>query len=719
MGALNPSNPNQPAPAGTTTNHSISREQLSFVLDRIAEGVTVQDCQGRLVYANDIAAQWLGFENRTALLNTPLTKVTDKFQIFGEDDQPFPLEQLPGRRVIEGEGEASAILRFRILATGAERWSMVRASPIYDAHNQIEYAVNIFQDVTDFKTGEQNLRFLAEISDMLAQSMDYETVLANIANLAVKSLADWCAIHLVEENGEIVQLAVAHKDPAMVKIVLELQENYPPDPTASRGVYKALHTGEEQYFPEISDDGLKALARDPAHYEKMRSLGLYSAIVLPFEARGHILGAVTLVWSESQHRYGQREIVLGKEFARRAAQAIDNVRLYQESHKLNAKLENQVNKRTAQLEQIIDRLRTEIVERQKVEKDLQRNEALFSDLFELSPDAIFLVNWGGRIVRANAQAAVMFGFDPAEIHNQPIDLLLPERFRSNHVGHRKKYQEMPQRRAMGADLELYGRRKNGDEFPVDVMLSPIQIEDEWLNISVVRDITDQKRTQVELSEVQHQLMDTFEKERLIIAQELHDDAIQELFSISYELAEIQNDLAPNEDEKVAQKLRDAHQMAQHVIQGLRNLSRELRPPALAPFGLEHAILGHLEQFHELHPDIEIHTELTPDSQFLDEKLRLALYRIYQNAVSNIARHAYAKNLWVRLALKGQQVTLEIKDDGIGFDLPKRWVEFARKGHLGLVGTRERVEAIGGKLIIATKPGKGTRIQVIVPFLKVA
>ena len=702
----------------TPKNQSISREQLSFVLDRIAEGVTVQDRQGRLVYANDIAAQWLGFENRTALLATPITNVTEKFEIFGELGSPFPLERLPGRRVIEGECEASDIIRFRIKATGTERWSMVRASPIYDALGQVEFAVNIFQDITDFKNGEQDLRFLAEISDMLAQSMDYETVLSNIANLAVKSLADWCVIHFIEENGGIVQLEVAHKNPTMVKFVLDLQNKYPPDPTSESGVFKALRTGEEQYYPEISDLGLKELARDQTHYDMMRSLGLHSAMVLPFLVRGHVLGAVTLVWSELQRRYGEREIILGKEFARRAAQAIDNVRLYQELNKLNAKLEIQVDERTAQLEQIIDRLRIEIVERQKIAKDLKKNEALFSDLFEFSPDAIFLVNRGGKIVRANAQAALMFGYDQIEIQNKSIDILLPARYRTNHVKHRKKYQEMPRRRAMGADLDLYGRRKNGDEFPVDVMLSPLQIEAEWLNISVVRDITDKKRTQVELSEVQHQLMDTIEKERLILAQELHDGTIQELFSISYELVEIQNDLARFGDDKVAQKLRDAHGMAQHAIQGLRDLSRELRPPALAPFGLEHAILSHLEQFHEIYPEIGIHSDLMPDGQILDERLRLALFRIYQHAVSNIARHAQAENLWVRLALKKQSVTLEIKDDGIGFDLPNRWVELAREGHLGLVGTRERVEAIGGNLIITTKPGKGTRIQVIVPINKV-
>ena len=692
----------------------ISQEQLSVVLSRIAEGVTVQDREGRLIYANDLAVHWLGFENQEVLLRTPITTITAKYELFDEQGTPFPLERLPGRRALDGAGEVSETIHFRISATGEEHWLMVSASSVYTAYHQIEFVVNIIQDITDFKNGEQDLRFLAEVSDLLAGSMDYQNTLSTIAKLSVNKLADWCVIHLIEENGSIIELAVAHKDQAMVARLRELQEKYPPDPTSEKGVYQVLRTGEGQFFPDITEEELKGLAQNQTHFELLRSLGLRSAMVLPFTAHGHILGAITLVWSQSRHRYGDREIVLGKELARRAALAIDNVRLYQGTINLNTQLGAQVAARTAELERTINRLRFEITERQKVEKDLERNEALFSDLFALFPDAIILIGRDGKIVQVNAQAAAMFAYDPATLVGKSIDKLLPERSRARHARYRNKYLKNPQQRAMGSDLEISGRKKNGDEFPVDVMLSPLKIDDEWLVISVVRDITEQKQAQTELSEVQHKLMDIFEKERLILAQELHDGSIQDLFSVTFELAEIENDLSQNEEEKLIEKVRAANSMTQNVIQSLRNLSTELRPPALAPFGLEQAILGHMEHFQEIHPDTIVHLDLMPDGQILDERLRLGLFRIYQHAVSNIARHAQAENLWIRLDLNDQQITLEIKDDGIGFKLPHRWVELARKGHLGLVGTRERVEAIGGKLKIITSPGKGTRIQVIVP-----
>jgi PAS domain S-box-containing protein len=319
------------------------------------------------------------------------------------------------------------------------------------------------------------------------------------------------------------------------------------------------------------------------------------------------------------------------------------------------------------------------------------------------------------VVRINARVEEIFGFDRSELLGQSIDLLLPERFRAGHVGYRQSYQQSPRLRSMGLDLELLGRRKNGKEFPVDVMLSPIKIDDEWLVICAVRDITEQKHIQSELSEVQHRLVESQEEERLRLAQELHDNTIQELFSISFQLDDIERCLIEGSLDKVENGLQESRKMVQHTILGLRNISGELRPPTLAPFGLEPAIQSHLERFQELHPNITIYKELTYDGQVLDERLKLSLFRIYQNAVSNVARHAQAEKLWVRLDLDDEKVILDIKDDGKGFDVPTRWVDLARQGHLGLIGTRERVKAIGGKLDIVSSPGKGMHVRVTVPL----
>ena len=103
-----------------------------------------------------------------------------------------------------------------------------------------------------------------------------------------------------------------------------------------------------------------------------------------------------------------------------------------------------------------------------------------------------------------------------------------------------------------------------------------------------------------------------------------------------------------------------------------------------------------------------------DGTTLPENVRLALFRIYQAALTNVVRHAQADKVVVRLHLDAEQVMLEVEDNGRGFDLPQRWIELARQGHLGLVGMVERAEAVGGQLTVQSEPGRGTVIRVTVP-----
>jgi PAS domain S-box-containing protein len=413
-----------------------NRDQLAVVLEGIGEGITVQDQQGRLVFANDLAAQLSGYENRVQMMDTPVAEIVQKFVILDERGEVIPLERLPGRRALLGEENASEVVRFRILESGEEHWSIIRASPVFGPTGRVEFAVNIFQDITDLKRSEQAQSFLAELGERFVSAMDYTAMLDEITRKAVASLADWCAVYLLKAGEAPIQMTVAHSHPEKLAWARKLQENYPPDPESDRGLYQVLQSGEPQYYEEITEAMLQASARDAEHLSILRSLGLCSAMILPMQARGHILGAITLVWAESRRRFGEQEIYLGNELARRAALAIDNVRLYQEASSLNSELEAKVARRTIQLERMIENLRAEISQRQQAEKELVKNETLFSDLFELSPDAIFLVDEQGLIVRHNAQVKEMFGYGRAELAGRPIETLLPERFRRRHVQYR-------------------------------------------------------------------------------------------------------------------------------------------------------------------------------------------------------------------------------------------------------------------------------------------
>jgi len=141
-----------------------------------------------------------------------------------------------------------------------------------------------------------------------------------------------------------------------------------------------------------------------------------------------------------------------------------------------------------------------------------QGEALFERLFEFSPDGIILTGRQGEILRVNAQVEKMFGYARDELQGQPIELLAPDRFRRQHLEHRQAYLAEPRVRPMGAGLALYARRKDGTEFPVDIMLSPVKAE-EGLVISVVRDVTERRRAEEQLRESERRFRQIAEKIR--------------------------------------------------------------------------------------------------------------------------------------------------------------------------------------------------------------
>ena len=636
-----------------------SRGELEAVLDGIQEGISIQEYDGKVVYANDIALSLLGFKERDALLNTPLETLRQRYAVFAEDGKPLPPEELPAYAVLNGAESASTLLRFHLYETNQDRWFIVTSSPVRNVFSDQIFAVNIFQDITAFKQRENDQKLLAKASEMLASSVDYQTVLERIGNILVENIADWCLVYLVSEDGKLDRTTVAHRDPTKIELLESLQKKYPPDPHYQRGAFKVMQSGQIEVFPQISEGDLRMVAQSEEHYLLLKELEMRSVLIVPLNARRQNLGAISLVWSHDGKTYGDREINLATSLSHLAGLAIDNARLYQNAIMLNEELETRVQRRTAQLERSNLQLQKYIDERALIEAELERSKTLFSDLFELSPDAIFLVDSEGIIVRFNAQAAIIFEYSPAELGDSQIETLLPDHLSSGHMLLRTFYQDQPEQRPMAAGQDLFGRRKSGKLFPVDVMLSPVKVDDQWLVICVVRDITQQKLVQAELAEVQHRLLDSLEAERLMLAQELHDGTIQELFSINFQLADVAADVEQYENDELVQKIHDASAMTQSVVEGLRTISRELRPPALAPFGLEQAIYSHMERFQELHPQIKVNFELQPDGQNLEERVRLVLFRIYQNAVSNVARHAEANHIWIKFTLDDDSACLEI------------------------------------------------------------
>jgi hypothetical protein len=143
-------------------------------------------------------------------------------------------------------------------------------------------------------------------------------------------MADWCAIELPDERGELEQVALAHVDPALVETARALRERWPPRPDTPSSPYEVLRTGEAQLLAEVPDALLEAVVTDPEQLAAVRKLGLNSALTVPMIARDRTLGVMSFVFSESGRRYTERDIAFLQELAGRAATAIENARLYTE-----------------------------------------------------------------------------------------------------------------------------------------------------------------------------------------------------------------------------------------------------------------------------------------------------------------------------------------------------------------------------------------------------
>jgi PAS domain S-box-containing protein len=239
---------------------------------------------------------------------------------------------------------------------GTLHWVEVSSQVSKDAQGQASRVTGTMRDISERKQTEERLRYLSEISQVLASSLDYATTLQRVADLTVPRLGDWCAIDIPAADGSLELVAVAHVDPAKAAWARELRQRFPPDPNAPGGVYRVLHSGESEFYPEISEEGLLARAKSDEHRTIIKNLAIRSALIVPLKVRDQTLAALTLVWSESSYRYSRADLHFAEEVAQHAAVALDNARLYSDARAaeaelrlLNAELEQRVAERTEEL----------------------------------------------------------------------------------------------------------------------------------------------------------------------------------------------------------------------------------------------------------------------------------------------------------------------------------------------------------------------------------
>ncbi|MCU1347964.1 MAG: Two-component hybrid sensor and regulator [Acidobacteria bacterium] len=281
---------------------------------------------GRIDFFNDRWYEYTGrqrgaddVETSSVLAPEEYESVVAKWQEAVRTGQPYDLEA-----------------RYRS-AAGDYRWFLARAVPVRDAGGNVIRWYGTSTDIDEQKRNEAELseerataEFLTRANDLFAQSLDYEKTLANLADMVVPILAEWCSVDMIE-NGRIRGLAVAHEDPAKVAVAYEYQQRFPAMLDDEGGIANIVRSGKIEWVPEISREMLEAGVPDRDKLEILRQLDLRSYIGAPIVIRGHVVGVLTLIGGSSRAPFDERDVWMASELTQRAAHAIENARLYSDA----------------------------------------------------------------------------------------------------------------------------------------------------------------------------------------------------------------------------------------------------------------------------------------------------------------------------------------------------------------------------------------------------
>jgi PAS domain S-box-containing protein len=337
---------------------------------------------------------------------------------------------------------------------------------------------------------------------------------------------------------------------------------------------------------------------------------------------------------------------------------------------------------------------------QEMNAALRESEERYRSLVETARDVIFTLSADGRLESLNPAFETITGWSRAEWIGHDFAPLVDPDDRSRAAG---VYRAVLEGRGLPV-FELGIRARSGGTIPVELVATPMVKDARLVGIlGVARDITDRRRAQEALRRQNEVLEDEIKR----IAHALHDEAGQLLASVHIGLADVARDLPAH----VAERLESVRGLLDKIEEQLRHLSHELRPTILDDLGLRPA-LEFLADGVWRRTGLKVAVDGSPGGR-LPAPVETALYRIVQEALTNVTKHARATRVTIALERSGRHLRCAIQDDGIGFDVA---AVLARRGSrgLGLTGIRERLHAVAGTLDIVATPRGGTRLAILVP-----
>lgn len=657
----------------------------------IAEAMPVivwsTDSEGKVNYLNERWVQYTGISREESYQ----LRISDF--IHAEDFaavEPRWLEAAAGGTRFEGE------LRLRN-KDGHYEWFLVRAVAIRDEHGKLIQWIGTSTPLNEQKRNRENFRLLAESSEILASSLNYEVTLRSVAQLAVPSLADWCTVDMVGPDGKVDRLAVANVDPEKVKWSYELEKKYPADWNAPTGVPNVIRTGKSEFYPTIPRELLVASAIDEEHMRIIDEIGFTSVMIVPLVARDFVVGAMTFVSAESGRHYTEEDLALAEDIGRRAGIAIDNAWLYRKAQE-------------------------EIEERKRAEDEVRLSETRFRALVEQSPLAIQIYAKDGYCLQANRAWEELFDtprkslegyniLDDREAANTGMAPYITRAFEGESVSIPPIY------------YDPAANNRNGRPRWLRSFMYPIKQDDAVREVAVIlEDVTDRLefeealRKAKETAEAANQAKDKF---LAILSHELRTPLTPVLTTV--QILEMDEDF-PEEYRQPLDIIHRNVELEARLIDDLLDLTRIAKGKLkLNREKIDlHRLVEHVLEIYRSeieHKKLNVTSELAAERSIVQgdpARLQQVLWNLVKNAVKFTPQGG---SITIRSRNNGDAIHLEVEDTGIGIDphvLPRIFDAFEQGEQtvtrhfgglgLGLAISKNLVEMHGGK-ISARSQGK--------------
>jgi two-component system sensor histidine kinase DegS len=502
----------------------------------------------------------------------------------------------------------------------------------------------------------ERLSKLYAMSSLVSQSLKLEGVLATINIITELIQTDTSWLYLWDEEKKWLTLA-AYKSLPELNLPKIVTLNEEPDGEVARSELPVI-VGNAEVESSVMAMPLKQRK-------------LQSTLVVPLISKGKFIGTLG-VGSRLSHRFSPDEVDLLRAVADQVSMALENAQLYEKA--------------------------------QSVAEALRVSERNYRELFEGASDAIWVHHLDGKIIAVNSAFERLTGYKRNDLLNTDVSIFL-----SPH-GQNEMEEKAHEAVLKGETIEPHEQKlikKDGSTVIIQIGTSLITKDGQpWAYQHIARDITEEKKIQDNLKFYIQKVNQAQETERKRIARELHDVTAQALVTIVRNLDDLASGHARFTVKEIQEQARD-------ILREIRRFSQQLRPSVLDDLGLLPAIKWLATELTGNY-GIPIDVKVIGEPHQLSPDVELTLFRITQEALTNVQKHSGASSVSVVIEFDNKFTGVTVTDDGKGFEIPERMGDLARSGRLGLVGMQERAQLLGGILIINIKFGKGTTLTVKVP-----